>query len=108
MATWYERNREKALAYQNAYMKEHRDNYLAYQKIYYQEVLKPKREERARQKYMEKAVSAPPIQPLKEPVKTPIQKKKDRSPPIKKVRKPREVWRPQIRVSTGEFILRFD
>ena len=113
--SWYWSNREKALEYQNAYAKQHRDRYLAYQKVYYQQVLKPKREklaeeayEKARQEYEKKALLETPIQSEKPVKETIIKQKRARAPPGE--RKPREkvVWMPTIKISTGEFILRFD
>jgi hypothetical protein len=41
MSTYYQRNKEKILAYQNEYNRQHRDKLLEYFKQYYIKVLKP-------------------------------------------------------------------
>ena len=112
--SWYERNREKALAYQREYASLHRDKYLEYQKKYYDDVLRSKRAigwEATKQKRIQnKEMKAKEKQ-----IKQIKQNEKENSVNnvlsvnARQPKKPRKVkYEPQFIRTEGEYILSFD
>lgn len=109
---WYEKNKERALAYQREYAANNRDQYLEYQKKYYDEVLRPKRvivwEANKQKRMIEREMKAKEKQVKQTETK---EKPFDTALPEKfrQPKKPRKVkYEPEFIRTYGEYTLTFN